>query len=94
MGVKHNYQSATTNDGAKEVSSTRWNEDHVISGQVDFPDVASPSTPAAGVFSLFGYSWLGQTVPAYIAADGRVQIISSGDTRGRDVARSQGMGVY
>lgn len=30
MGVRHTYQSATANNGAKEVSSTRWNDDHTI----------------------------------------------------------------
>ena len=30
MAVKHAYQSATANNGTKEVSSTRWNQDHTV----------------------------------------------------------------
>jgi hypothetical protein len=49
MSVKHAYQSATSNDAGKEVSSTRWNEAHVID-MLDLPAQASdPSAPASGL---------------------------------------------
>lgn len=34
MRAKHNYQSATSNDAGKEVSSSRWNEAHDLSTTV------------------------------------------------------------
>lgn len=49
MGIRHNYQSPTANDGSKEVSSTRWNEDHVISTSINLPPQASdPAAPVDG----------------------------------------------
>lgn len=43
MGIRHTYQSGTANNGAKEVSSTRWNEDHTITDFI-FPGITA--TPA------------------------------------------------
>jgi hypothetical protein len=49
MGLRHNYQSPSANDGSKEISSTRWNEDHVISTSLNFPPQASdPASPVDG----------------------------------------------
>lgn len=64
MGIKHNYQSPTANDPTREVSSTRWNENHVIDSEVTFPVVASPATPAASKFNLFGKDVGGRVMAA------------------------------
>jgi len=55
MGIKHNYQSGTANSGTAEVSSIRWNEDHVITGVLPIPAVLA-ATPAAGYLNLRGYN--------------------------------------
>lgn len=60
MGIKHAYQSGTANDGAKEVSSTRWNENHTIDSEVNLPLVGSPPTPAADTINIFGYKKAGR----------------------------------
>ncbi len=53
MPIRHNYQSATANDGTKEISSTRWNEDHAITDSVDFPVITSTPSGATDVLKLF-----------------------------------------
>lgn len=53
MGIKHTYQSATPNNAGKEVSSSRWNEDHQIDGPILFPDSSDPSTPSADTAYLY-----------------------------------------
>lgn len=66
MGIKHNYQSATPNDSGDEVSSTRWNEDHVIDDRVDFPVVASPAAPASGFIGFLARLFAGRVEPVVI----------------------------
>lgn len=70
MGVRHNYQSNTPNDPADEVSSDRWNEDHVITGPVPFPHVAAPALPPADHVSLFGRRLAGRILPAFVGPAG------------------------
>ena len=88
MTVKHNYQSATANDGTKEVSSTRWNAAHVIDILDLVPQSPDPSAPADGNF------WYTSVTGQFKAkANGVVSVIGGGITRGRIAARLQGMGV-
>lgn len=61
MGIKHNYQSGTANSGTAEVSSTRWNEEHVISGVLPVPAV-SAATPAADNVNIRGYKKAGKVL--------------------------------
>ena len=63
MGIKHTYQSGTANDAGKEVSSTRWNEDHKIDGPVLFPASADPTTPAANTAYLYFKNISGKMQP-------------------------------
>lgn len=63
MGIKHNYQSGTTNDAGSEVSSTRWNEDHDIDGPVLFPASADPATPAADTAYLYFKKIVNKMIP-------------------------------
>jgi hypothetical protein len=63
MGIKHTYQSATANDAGKEVSSTRWNEDHSIDGPVLFPASTDPATPAADTAYLYFKNISGKMQP-------------------------------
>lgn len=63
MGIKHTYQSATANDPGKEVSSTRWNEDHSIDGPVLFPASTDPATPAANTAYLYFKNIAGKMQP-------------------------------
>lgn len=64
MTIKHNYQSATANDGAKEVSSTRWNEGHDINGVIALLQPSSSFTAGTAI----GTSW---TVAATKSTPGR-----------------------
>jgi len=56
MTIKHNYQSATANDGAKEVSSTRWNEDHDINGVISLLQPSSSFSAATSVGTVWTVS--------------------------------------
>lgn len=54
MGVKHGYTATGTNDGAKQVSVDRWNQEHVVDVDVDFPiQTSDPSAPADGLLTVF-----------------------------------------
>lgn len=53
MGIKHNYTATGSNDGAKQVSVTRWNEDHAIDGELVLP-MANPSAPPADRVAIYG----------------------------------------
>ena len=70
MGLKHNYTATGTNDGAKQVSVNRWNEDHVIDGQVNFPLHASPVAAPADNISLFASRIAGRMMINQIGASG------------------------
>lgn len=70
MGIKHGHTATGTNDGAKQVSVDRWNQDHVIDTDVDFPIQSSdPAAPADGLLTIFarkmgGRSMLAQKGPS------------------------------
>lgn len=54
MPIKHNHTATGTNDGAKQVSVDRWNEDHAITNELDIPVLGSnPSPPPDGTLSIF-----------------------------------------
>lgn len=76
MGIKHNYQSLSPNDSASEISSLRWNEDHVIEGGLTLPLVSpDPSPPAADNVTIFGKKLAGRMLPAYIGPSGLDSIL-------------------
>ena len=72
MAIKHAFTSAIA-DGADAtlVRPSNWNANHTIDTEVTFPAVASPATPAAGNFNLFGKT-LGNTrvMPAAVGPSG------------------------
>lgn len=49
MGIKHSYTATGTNDGAKQVSVTRWNEDHALVGELLLPVATPVSVPADNI---------------------------------------------
>lgn len=54
MAIKHNYTATGTNDGAKQVSVDRWNEDHAITAEIGIPVlVDDPMPPADGTVNLY-----------------------------------------
>lgn len=53
MGLRHNYIATGTNDGAKQLSKDRWNEDHVIVGELDLPLATGVVAPAADNLSIY-----------------------------------------
>ncbi len=72
MAIKHVFQSGKADGGdATLVQPSNWNANHTIDSEVTFPAVASPATPAAGNFNLFGKT-LGNTriLPAAIGPSG------------------------
>lgn len=72
MGIKHPFQSGKADGGdASLVQPSNWNANHTIDSEVTFPAVASPATPAAGNFNLFGKT-LGNTrvMPAAVGPSG------------------------
>lgn len=70
MGIQHNYQSPTANDPTDEVSSTRWNEDHVITDFAQFPSIATPAAPTAGNLRAFAGTRAGRTLLGMIGPSG------------------------
>jgi len=69
MTIRHTHIATGTNDGTKQVSVTRWNEDHTIDGEVTLPLVASPAAPSADTLNVFarkvgGRMMLGQVGPS------------------------------
>jgi hypothetical protein len=50
MTIKHSYTATGTNDGSKQVSVTRWNEDHAITEYLELPERTDvPATPSSGI---------------------------------------------
>ncbi len=70
MGLKHSHTATGTNDAAKQVSVDRWNENHVVDGQVDFPLDTTPATPAADNVGIFGRKIAERMMPAFIGPSG------------------------
>lgn len=68
MGIKHSYTATGTNDGTKQVSVDRWNNDHTIDSEIILPTV-SPASPPASSIALYntvraGRSMLTQKGPS------------------------------
>lgn len=70
MALKHTYTATGTNDPTKQVSVTRWNEDHVISGQLDYPNTPSPVLPPADTLAVFGRKIAGRMMLAQMGPSG------------------------
>jgi len=63
MGIKHTYAATGTNDGTKQVSVDRWNEDHKIDAELDIPVVSpEPAAPAGGFLSIYASKIGGRTM--------------------------------
>lgn len=62
MGIKHAYTASGVNDGAKQVSVDRWNEDHLVADAFDIPVIPTPEPPADGELSLFAKKISGRTM--------------------------------
>lgn len=63
MGIKHNYTASGTNNGTKQVSVDRWNENHVIDTELDIPVLTSdPAPPADGFLNLYAKKVGGRTM--------------------------------
>lgn len=70
MTLRHAHIATGVNDGAKQVSVDRWNEDHVIDAELPLPNVASPATPAADKINIFGRKLGGRMMLAQIGPSG------------------------
>lgn len=70
MGIKHGYTATGTNDGAKQVSVNRWNDDHLIVGEVDIPIVAGATAPADGYLGVYAQKIGGRTMLTQMGPSG------------------------
>lgn len=72
MAIKHALVSAKTDGGdATLVQPSNWNANHTIDSEVTFPVVASPATPAASNFNLYGKNiGFTRTMPTVIGPSG------------------------
>ena len=62
MGIKHTYVATGTNDGTKQVSVDRWNQDHSIDTELDIPVIATPTAPPDGFISVYAKKLGGRTM--------------------------------
>lgn len=70
MTIRHNHVATGTNDGAKQVSVDRWNEDHVIDAELTLNEIASPATPAASDLNIFARKIGGRMMLAQMGPSG------------------------
>lgn len=70
MGIKHAYQTATSDDPGSEVSASEWNADHDIDSEIVIPEVTSPAAVAADHVALFGRKLGGRMLPAFVGPSG------------------------
>ena len=72
MSLNHGYQATGTNDGAKQVSVTRWNDAHAIdSDGLDFPaGITTPAAPAADTIRVFGREIANRAILAQVGPSG------------------------
>lgn len=70
MGIKHTYQATGTNDGTKQVSVDRWNQDHTIDTEIDLPNIANPTPPAAGNIAIYGQERAGRMMLTQMGPSG------------------------
>lgn len=70
MGIKHSYTATGTNDGAKQVSVDRWNNDHTIDSQVDLPLVTSPVNPGVDKIAIYGQKRAGRMLLTQLGPSG------------------------
>ena len=63
MGIKHNHTATGTNDGTKQVSVDRWNEDHKIDAELNIPALAvDPIAPPDGFLNVYAKKLGGRTM--------------------------------
>lgn len=71
MAIKHSYLATGTNDGTKQVSVDRWNQDHVIDTELDIPVLAAdPAPPADGFCNFYAKKIGGRTMLAQMGPSG------------------------
>lgn len=70
MGIRHAYTATGTNDGAKQVSVDRWNADHSISDQLDFPAITDPSAPGTDVLRVYAKNVGGRMMLKHVGPSG------------------------
>lgn len=70
MAIKHAYTATGTNDGAKQVSVDRWNNDHIIDTEIDLPLVAAPTAPAADYIAIYGQKRAGRMMLTQMGPSG------------------------
>lgn len=69
--ITHKHVATGVNDGTKQVSVTRWNEEHDITGAITLTAIADPAPPAAGTLSVYAKSIGGRSMLAQMGSSGR-----------------------
>jgi hypothetical protein len=70
MPITHSVTATGTNDGTKQVSVDAWNDEHAITGRVDFPLVSAPTAPPADTVGIFGRRIANRMLPAFVGPSG------------------------
>jgi len=66
MAIKHNYIIVKADNPAYDVSTSEWNENHIIDSEVAFPLIASPATPTGDKINFFVKKIAGFLFPSYV----------------------------
>lgn len=71
MSIKHKKVPVGADVGtSNDVLFSDWKDDHDVLTGIDYPLVATPSAPAAGLVTVFGMSVAGGAMPAFIGPSG------------------------
>lgn len=71
MAIRHNHIATGTNDTGKQVSVNRWNEDHVVDGEITLSlPSADPAVPTTDKLAIFARKIGGRMMLAQIGPSG------------------------
>ncbi len=65
MGLRHAFAPTGPSDPALPIDDVDWNAPHVIDDYLDFPGIAEPAAPGAGVMRMFAGQRAGKPWPAF-----------------------------
>lgn len=68
--IRHKHVATGTNDGTKQVSVDRWNEEHEVDGELPLPRVTVPAVPPADSLNVFARKIGGRMMLAQIGPSG------------------------
>jgi hypothetical protein len=76
MPLRHSYTVTGANDGAKEVSRDRWNADHTLVNELEFPLVASPAVASTDTVDVVASKFAnGMMLPGFRGPNGSAWMV-------------------